>query len=72
MKAVLPYKEAAMEARMLGLGLNAGHDLNDENLRFFKQQIENLLEVSIGHALISSALYYGLENVIQRYLYQLR
>lgn len=72
LNAVLSYKNAALEAKRLGLGLNAGHDLNDDNLRFFKEQVVDLLEVSIGHALISSALYYGLENVIQRYLYQLR
>jgi len=72
LKAVLNYRNASLEAKRLGLGLNAGHDLNDDNLRFFKEQVVDLLEVSIGHALISSALYYGLENVIQRYLYQLR
>lgn len=71
-EAVLPYRLAAEEAARLGLGLNAGHDLNDENLRYFAQHVPGLLEVSIGHALISSALYLGLENIIQRYLYQLR
>ncbi|MCB0820894.1 MAG: pyridoxine 5'-phosphate synthase [Bacteroidetes bacterium] len=70
--AVKPYTQAANEAARLGLGLNAGHDLNDENLRFFKENVPGLLEVSIGHALISSSLYFGLENVIQRYLHQLR
>lgn len=70
--AVEPYSRAANEATQLGLGLNAGHDLNDLNLKFFKEHVPGLLEVSIGHALISSSLYFGLENMIQRYLYQLR
>ena len=61
------YIKAATIATQNGLGLNAGHDLDRENLRFFKQSIPNLLEVSIGHALIADALYYGLENVIQLY-----
>ena len=62
------YIEAALLAKEAKVGLNAGHDLNLENLRFFKQMIPNLLEVSIGHALISDALYFGLENTIQLYL----
>ncbi len=70
--AVAPYVRAAEAARALGLGLNAGHDLNLENLRFFKEHIAGLLEVSIGHALICDALYYGLHNTIQMYLRQLR
>jgi pyridoxine 5-phosphate synthase len=65
--AINAYIKAATIATQHGLGLNAGHDLDRENLRFFKQSIPNLLEVSIGHALISDALYYGLENVIQLY-----
>ena len=56
----------------LGLGLNAGHDLNTENLRYFNQHIPGLLEVSIGHALISDALYLGLERTIQAYLGELK
>lgn len=67
-KAIEPYKKAAEEADKLSLGLNAGHDLSLENLRFFCSEIPTLLEVSIGHALISDALYLGLENTIQRYL----
>ncbi len=66
--AIAPYKAAAAKATELGLGLNAGHDLSLENLRFFCAEIPQLLEVSIGHALISDALYLGLENTIQRYL----
>jgi pyridoxine 5-phosphate synthase len=54
-------------ANELGLGINAGHDLNLDNLAFFKNSIPQLEEVSIGHALISDALYFGLENTIQRY-----
>ncbi len=65
--AVAAYIKAATIATQNGLGLNAGHDLDRENLRFFKQSIPDLLEVSIGHALIADSLYYGLENVIQLY-----
>ncbi len=65
--AVAPYVRAAQVAMHHGLGLNAGHDLDRDNLKFFKQSIPNLLEVSIGHALIADALYYGLENVVQLY-----
>jgi len=65
--AIRPYEEAAIEARRLGLGLNAGHDLSLENLGYFSRKIPWLNEVSIGHALISDALYYGLENTIQLY-----
>jgi pyridoxine 5-phosphate synthase len=65
--AVNPYLQAAEEARRLGLGLNAGHDLSLENLGYFAQSIPWLDEVSIGHALICDALYYGLENTIQLY-----
>lgn len=71
-KAIAPYYEAACEAVRLGLGLNAGHDLNTENLRYFNQTIPGLLEVSIGHALISDALYLGLEKTIQAYLQELK
>ncbi len=69
--AVKPFTEAAKLANSLGLGINAGHDMNKENLKFFKQHVPNLLEVSIGHALISDALYLGLENTVQIYLRQL-
>jgi pyridoxine 5-phosphate synthase len=70
--AVKPYTEAAGRAKLLGLGINAGHDLNLHNLAYFKQQIPGLLEVSIGHALIADALYFGLENTIQLYKRQLQ
>lgn len=70
-KAIMPYITAAKKANELGLGINAGHDLDLSNLHYFAQQIPNLLEVSIGHALISDALYLGLENTIQLYLKQL-
>lgn len=66
-KAIADYRNAAILANKLGLGINAGHDLSLENLRFFHQNIPNLLEVSIGHALICDALYLGLENTIQLY-----
>lgn len=65
--AIQPYVAAAALANDLGLGLNAGHDLSLQNLRFFKQQIPSLLEVSIGHALICDALYLGLENTVKAY-----
>jgi len=67
-QAIAPFVKAAEKAVELGLGINAGHDLNLENLQYFVQNIPGLLEVSIGHALISDALYYGLENTIQMYL----
>lgn len=66
--AVEPFVAAARVAHDSGLGLNAGHDLSLDNLRFFGEKVPHLLEVSIGHALISDALYYGLENTIQMYL----
>ncbi len=69
--AIAPYVEAAKAAVDAGLGLNAGHDLDLHNLNYFAQNIPGLLEVSIGHALISDALYYGLENTVQMYLRQL-
>jgi pyridoxine 5-phosphate synthase len=71
-KAILPYIAAAHKASELGIGINAGHDLDLHNLQYFAQHIPGLLEVSIGHALITDALYLGLENTIQRYLYQLK
>jgi pyridoxine 5-phosphate synthase len=71
-KAVAPYIKAAQKANELKLGINAGHDLNLDNLNYFFYNIPNLLEVSIGHALISDALYYGLENTIQLYKRQLK
>ncbi len=70
--AIAPFVKAAERANELGLGLNAGHDLNLENLSYFHQNIPGLLEVSIGHALIADALYLGLENTIQQYLRQLQ
>ena len=66
-KAIAPYAEAAKKATELGLGINAGHDLSLENLEYFAKEIPNLAEVSIGHALISDAIYLGLENTIQMY-----
>ena len=69
--AIAPYVRAAQEAEKVGLGLNAGHDLSLDNVQYFRRQIPNLLEVSIGHALICEALYLGLENVIQLYLNKL-
>jgi pyridoxine 5-phosphate synthase len=69
--AVAPYLEAATKARTLGLGINAGHDLDLSNLKFLKQNISWIDEVSIGHALISDALYLGFENAIQLYKRQL-
>jgi len=69
--AIQPFIKAAKIANETGLGLNAGHDLNLENLKYFHQNIPGLLEVSIGHALICDALYFGLENTIQLYLRQL-
>lgn len=71
-EAIRDYAKAAKVAEQVGLGVNAGHDLSLENLAYFKQNIPNLLEVSIGHALICDALYYGLENTIQLYLRQLQ
>ena len=70
-KAIRPFVDAANLANKLGLGINAGHDLNLENLSYFSKNIPGLLEVSIGHALISDALYFGLENTVQMYKRQL-
>jgi len=69
--AIAPYVQAARTAIQLGLGINAGHDLDLQNLKFLKQNIPHLDEVSIGHALICDALYFGLENTIQLYLREL-
>jgi len=70
-QAIKPYYDTAVEATNFGLGINAGHDLSLENLKYFADNIPNLLEVSIGHALISEALYMGLENTVQAYLKRL-
>ncbi|WNW00777.1 pyridoxine 5'-phosphate synthase [Tenacibaculum sp. HL-MS23] len=70
--AIKPYADAAILAHELGLGINAGHDLSLENIQFFKENIPNLAEVSIGHALISESLYLGLENVVNMYLHRLQ
>jgi pyridoxine 5-phosphate synthase len=70
-KAIAPFVKAAETAQKLGIGLNAGHDLNLQNLKYFAENIPGLLEVSIGHALICDALYFGLENTIRLYLRQL-
>ncbi|WP_397447736.1 pyridoxine 5'-phosphate synthase [Polaribacter sp. R77954] len=69
---VKPYTEAAVLAHKLGLGINAGHDLSLDNIKFFKENIPNLAEVSIGHALIAESLYLGLENVVSMYLHRLK
>ena len=69
--AISPYIDAAKKAKELGIGLNAGHDLNLKNLAYFSQNIPDLLEVSIGHALICESLYLGFENVIPMYLQRL-
>lgn len=71
-RAIQVFIEAANAANEVGLEINAGHDLSLENLKYFAQNIPELLEVSIGHALISDALYFGLENTIQMYLRELR
>jgi pyridoxine 5-phosphate synthase len=71
-KAINPYIKAAKLATNLGMGINAGHDLNLENIAFFAANIPNLDEVSIGHALISESLYLGFQNVINQYLYKLQ
>lgn len=72
LKAIEPYTKAAELANSLNLGINAGHDLSLDNIEFFKQNISGLLEVSIGHALISEAIYLGLENVVCLYNQKLR
>lgn len=70
--AIEPFVKAALLANDLNIGINAGHDLSLENIKFFKENIPNLLEVSIGHALISESLYLGLENVVNMYLQKLK
>jgi pyridoxine 5-phosphate synthase len=70
-KGILPFINAAKKANELSIGINAGHDLSLDNIKFFKENIPNLLEVSIGHALICESLYLGLENVINMYLHRL-
>ena len=70
--AIKPYTECAELASRLGIGINAGHDLSLDNIQFFKENIPGLLEVSIGHALISESLYLGIENVINMYLHKLK
>ena len=69
---ITEYAEAAKLAKQLGMGVNAGHDLSLKNINFFAKHIPELDEVSIGHALISEALYYGLQNVVNMYLYKLQ
>ncbi|SEL50119.1 pyridoxine 5'-phosphate synthase [Maribacter orientalis] len=71
-KAIQPFIEAAKSATELGIGINAGHDLSLDNIEYFAKNIPNLLEVSIGHALISEALYLGLDNVVNMYLHRLK
>jgi len=70
-QAIKPYYDTAIVAADFGLGINAGHDLSLENLKYFADNIPNLLEVSIGHALVSEALYMGMENTVQAYLKRL-
>ena len=71
-EAIKPFIEAAKRANELGIGINAGHDLSLDNIEYFAKNIPNLLEVSIGHALISEALYLGLDNVVNMYLHRLK
>ncbi|SEF71503.1 pyridoxine 5'-phosphate synthase [Flavobacterium urumqiense] len=71
-RGIQSYMESAILANQIGLGINAGHDLSLDNIQFFKENIPGLLEVSIGHALISEALYLGLDNVINMYLQKLK
>jgi pyridoxine 5-phosphate synthase len=70
-EAIREYKVVSNEAIKLGIGINAGHDLSLDNLAYLIQEIPEIDEVSIGHALISDAIYFGLENTIQRYLYEI-
>lgn len=70
--AIKPYTDCAVLANSMGLGINAGHDLSLDNIEFFKKNIPDLLEVSIGHALISESLYLGIENVVNMYLHRLK
>lgn len=71
-KSIQPFVEAAQMATEVGLGINAGHDLSLDNIKFFKEHIPNCLEVSIGHALICESIYLGLENVVNMYLHRLK
>ena len=71
-KAIEPYKKCAKLINEMGIGINAGHDLSLDNILFFKNNIENLLEVSIGHALITESLDFGIETVIKKYLSYLK
>lgn len=71
-EAIKPFVIAAQKANELGIGINAGHDLSLDNIEYFAKNIPNLLEVSIGHALISEALYLGLDNVVNMYLHRLK
>lgn len=71
-EGVIPFTKAAEVANNLNLGINAGHDLNLDNIKFFKENIPNLLEVSIGHALICESIYMGLENVVNMYIHRLK
>ncbi|MCB0383086.1 MAG: pyridoxine 5'-phosphate synthase [Psychroserpens sp.] len=72
LNAVTPFTKAAEFSNEIGLGVNAGHDLSLDNIKFFKDHIPGLLEVSIGHALVSESLYLGIENVVQMYLHKLK
>ena len=71
-KGIEPYIQSAIRANELGLGVNAGHDLSLDNIQFFKQNIPNLLEVSIGHALVAESLYLGFDNVVNMYLNKMK
>lgn len=71
-EAIEPYTKCAELSNELGLGVNAGHDLSLENIQFFKENVPGLLEVSIGHALVSESLYLGIENVVNMYLHKLQ
>ena len=71
-EAIKPFIEAAQRANELGIGINAGHDLSLDNIEYFAKNIPNLLEVSIGHALINEALYLGLDDVVSMYLHRLK
>ncbi|WP_350292836.1 pyridoxine 5'-phosphate synthase [uncultured Croceitalea sp.] len=71
-EGIIPFTNAAKTAHDLGIGINAGHDLSLDNIKFFKDNVPHLLEVSIGHALICESLYLGLENVINMYLHRLQ
>ncbi len=71
-EAIKPYVDCAIRANELGIGINAGHDLSLENIEFFAKEIPNLLEVSIGHALIAESIYLGIDNVVNMYLNKLK